>query len=218
MFIEGDGMKTKIFQILLGIMACGLIFQGGCKTADETGSSQCILTVRLSEGVSGAPAPGTYTYTEGETVSYFYTLMEGYRNMVVTLDGAEVPASGMINVCGNQTLEAGVAAPLDVRGKWKGWTVWYGSPTQIEEYYFEVIFEGGLSSGNIKISIDFLPSTYGSIYEVSGNEVEFKFTFSYFVSVHFWGTAESENRITGIFEYGVGIYSIARGTFYLERE
>jgi hypothetical protein len=64
------------------------------------------LTVNKGEGVVGAPDSGASKYKRGQSVDYSYTLQSGYHNLVVTLDGAAVAASGNISMKKNHTLEA----------------------------------------------------------------------------------------------------------------
>ncbi|UCH93906.1 MAG: hypothetical protein JSV88_27070 [Candidatus Aminicenantes bacterium] len=64
------------------------------------------LSVTRGEGVVGSPDSGNTTYDEGTQVNYSYSLQSGYIDLVVTLDGAAVPASGIINMNSNHTLIA----------------------------------------------------------------------------------------------------------------
>ncbi|MCK4762901.1 MAG: tetratricopeptide repeat protein [Candidatus Aminicenantes bacterium] len=64
------------------------------------------LTVNVGEGVTGNPAAGPYTYKEGETVNYNYSLQSGYSNLLVQKNGVEVPDSGIITMDKDYTLTA----------------------------------------------------------------------------------------------------------------
>jgi hypothetical protein len=64
------------------------------------------LTVNKGEGVAGAPDGGAIKYKRTQSVDYSYTLQSGYHNLVVTLDGAAVAASGNISMKKNHTLAA----------------------------------------------------------------------------------------------------------------
>jgi len=64
------------------------------------------LTVVLGDGVTGSPDAGETKYKRGSNVNYSYSLSPGYRNLKVTLDGAEVAASGTIAMKKNHRLEA----------------------------------------------------------------------------------------------------------------
>jgi hypothetical protein len=62
--------------------------------------------VTRGEGVTGNPDTGTFTYDEGSTVNYSYSVQEGYTDLAVTLDGQTVPSSGVVTMDGNHTLIA----------------------------------------------------------------------------------------------------------------
>ena len=64
------------------------------------------LTVNVGEGVTGTPASGTSTNKKGTVVNYSYSLQNGYDNLMVTLDGAAIAASGTVTMNANHTLEA----------------------------------------------------------------------------------------------------------------
>jgi hypothetical protein len=75
-------------------------------SATPDSSSEYTLTVSKGNGVNGTPNSGTFTYNEGETVNYNYTLQDGYKDLVVKLDGNTVGASGTITMSKNRTLNA----------------------------------------------------------------------------------------------------------------
>jgi hypothetical protein len=64
------------------------------------------LNVTKGNGVNGTPNSGTFTYNEGDTVNYSYSLQSGYQSLVVKIDGNVVAASGTITMNSNHTLEA----------------------------------------------------------------------------------------------------------------
>ena len=64
------------------------------------------LTVSVGEGVTGSPAAGTSTSKKGTVINYSYAKQAGYDNLVVTLDGAPVAASGSVTMNANHALEA----------------------------------------------------------------------------------------------------------------
>ena len=68
------------------------------------------LTVSKGTGVNGTPANGTFTYNDGNTVTYNYTLQIGYKNLTVTLDGVVVSNSGTITMSADHALSASAAA------------------------------------------------------------------------------------------------------------
>lgn len=64
------------------------------------------LTVSLGEGISGTPAAGSAQYKKNKTVSYNFSLQSGYQDLIVTLDGAAVAASGSLKMDKDHTLAA----------------------------------------------------------------------------------------------------------------
>ena len=97
-------MKIRTTLIIFAIALMAILSQNGCKTSAAVASNT--LTVTVSEGVTGTPATGSYTYNIGDTVNYSYSIQEGYSDLKVLLDNAEVAASGTITISGNQTLQA----------------------------------------------------------------------------------------------------------------
>jgi len=61
------------------------------------------LTVNLGTGVTGAPSVSN-TYAQGTVVSYSYSLVAGYSNLQVTLDGNPTAASGSVTMDAAHTL------------------------------------------------------------------------------------------------------------------
>ncbi len=61
------------------------------------------LTINLGTGTTGTPA-ATASYPQGTVVTYTFALLTGYQNLVVTLDGAPVAASGTVTMNGLHTL------------------------------------------------------------------------------------------------------------------
>lgn len=84
-------------------------------TAAASPLNQYTLTVTKGEGVAGTPNSGATTYDEGTAVNYSYSLQSGYTNLVVTLDGANVSASGTITMNSNHTLVANATFAGDNR-------------------------------------------------------------------------------------------------------
>jgi len=97
-------MKIRTTLIIFAIALMAILSQNGCKTSASVASNT--LTVTVSEGVTGTPATGSYTYNIGDTVNYSYSIQEGYSDLKVLLDNAEVAASGTITISGNHTLQA----------------------------------------------------------------------------------------------------------------
>jgi len=86
--------------------ASGTIKMDRNHTLTVTASKTFTLTVNRGAGVNGIPDTGTFFYTDGETVQYSYSLQAGYVDLVVTLDGLTVPASGSILMNKSHTLAA----------------------------------------------------------------------------------------------------------------
>lgn len=88
------------------VSSSGTITMDKNHTINASSSRQYTLTVTKGTGVDGAPDTGTAIYDNGATVNYGYTLQNGYTNLVVTLDGATVFASGTVTMNSNHTLIA----------------------------------------------------------------------------------------------------------------
>jgi hypothetical protein len=84
-------------------------------TAAASPLNQYTLTITKGEGINGIPDSGVTTYDEGTVVNYSYSLQGGYTNLVVTLDGANVSASGTITMNSNHTLVANATLAEDNR-------------------------------------------------------------------------------------------------------
>lgn len=72
----------------------------------EVTARQCTLTVIKGAGINGTPDSGTYTYQNGDIVSYNYTLQANYTDIVVTSDDVPVSPEGTITMNGPHTLKA----------------------------------------------------------------------------------------------------------------
>ncbi|MCK4761544.1 MAG: endo alpha-1,4 polygalactosaminidase [Candidatus Aminicenantes bacterium] len=102
-------MKKNYLLIFLSwICLFILLFVSACKVANNKGNgvTQYTLTVTLGEGLDGSPLNGTYTFNEGETVTYTFSLTTGYWGLEVTLDGAAVSAEGTVTMDRDHTLNA----------------------------------------------------------------------------------------------------------------
>lgn len=95
----------------------GLLINFSCKVGNDgeepPDDNTYTLTVWLGTGVEGTPAAGDYSYREGESVSYEYSLTVGYSDLTVTLDGQEVSAAGTINMDRNHSLNASSGSSAD---------------------------------------------------------------------------------------------------------
>ena len=69
------------------------------------------LTVIKGEGVKGSPSSGIYSYKLNDIVNYYYNLKNGYTNLVVKIDGNQVPNSGNFSMDNNRQLIAEASKP-----------------------------------------------------------------------------------------------------------
>jgi hypothetical protein len=107
---EGKTKKKKKFPWLLvagGVVLVAVTIILLTKKKKET---KYTLTVNLGEGIEGTPTAGTFAYVEGTNVNYNYRLQSGYSNLIVTLDGKEAAASGIIAMDRDHTLTAAAIA------------------------------------------------------------------------------------------------------------
>lgn len=64
------------------------------------------VTVKFGEGVTGNPLPGVIKLKDGIAFNYDFSLIEGYENLNVELNGEQIPSKGSIVVDRNFTIEA----------------------------------------------------------------------------------------------------------------
>lgn len=119
-----DAGHEKLTVMLDGkeIAASGTFTISGNHTlkaySDDNG--QFTLTVTLTDGVTGTPAKGTYTYALGAVVHYNYSLSDGFANLTATLDGTAIAAaSGTITMNKASVLAVKADRIYDVRGSWE---------------------------------------------------------------------------------------------------
>jgi len=103
---------TDLVVILDGIQInpSGIITMDRDHTLSVTSGKTYTLTVSKGTGVDGTPASGTFTYLDGNSVSYNYSLQDGYKNLTITIDGVTAPASGSITMNGDHTVVASATA------------------------------------------------------------------------------------------------------------
>lgn len=145
------------------------------------------LTVTLGHGVSGNPLSGTYYYDEGEESEYSYSVLDGFSNFTVTLDGAAVDASGTITFSQDHVLEASAENTYDISGSWDlGETYTDGSS-------FSVIltFIGDMLSGTVEDS-----DGGTGTYTVNGHIVEFTLEYPN-ITYSYIGAFSEENKMSG---------------------
>ena len=111
-------MKKTSFVLLFFLF---LIFIGNSCKVSESAKTQYTLTVIIPEGISANLTNGSHTYSEGDTVTYEFTLKNGYTNLQVTLDDQVVANSGTITMNANHTLKATIVfTQTDLKGRWVG--------------------------------------------------------------------------------------------------
>ncbi|MGE5341129.1 MAG: hypothetical protein ACM3SY_06570 [Candidatus Omnitrophota bacterium] len=98
------GLSVKLDD--QNVPASGTITMDASHTLSVTASKTFTLTVTRGTGINGTPETGTTTYTDGQTVTYNYTLQDGYTDLVVTIDGLTAPANGTIMMDRNHILAA----------------------------------------------------------------------------------------------------------------
>ncbi|MCX6556867.1 MAG: hypothetical protein NTW95_05460 [Candidatus Aminicenantes bacterium] len=101
--------KKKKFPLLL-LIATMLVAGAAIYYFAVVNNKEYTLTTSVGTGVNGAPASGAVKYKKGSTVSYNYSLASGYTTLVVTLDGAQVDASGTVTMDRDHSLSATAAA------------------------------------------------------------------------------------------------------------
>ncbi len=72
-----------------------------------------LLTIILGAGCSGNPS-NSQTYPLGTPVNYNYSVVNGYTNLVVKLDGVPVPVTGTITMSDSHTLTISATPPSPV--------------------------------------------------------------------------------------------------------
>jgi hypothetical protein len=196
-------MNKRVLIMSFFCLALCLIFNTACNLADNNGGSTTgpntyTLTVSVGEGVTGSPTSGTYSYTEGDTVSYTYNLQSGYINLAITLDGNPVASSGTINMLKdrilNATAEKSPTPQYDIRGTWNI-TIKYPSDVANHKTF---IFSGNLNQGTLQV--DF-PAVQGP-YTVTNSNVSFSYSYvdgdsGLNVTHSFTGSFTSANAMSG---------------------
>lgn len=82
------------------------LIHAGCKKdkKEDQEYKRYTLTVKVDNGVAGAPRTGSYQYQSGSTVNYGYRVSDDYTDMVVMLGTDTVPYEGSFIMDGNKTL------------------------------------------------------------------------------------------------------------------
>ncbi|NSW94163.1 MAG: hypothetical protein HPY62_05575, partial [Bacteroidales bacterium] len=64
------------------------------------------LNVEVGQGVDGYPRAGVYEYDTGMAVNYGYRALEGYINLVTTIDGNIIPDNGSFKIRKDHNLKS----------------------------------------------------------------------------------------------------------------
>jgi hypothetical protein len=94
--IEEISMNRKQTFRFFAALVC-ILWAVSCGKKHPAESNMYItytLTVFSEEGIDGYPLTGTYVLPEGDTSEYGYRALDDFADLVVTLDGEEVPAEG----------------------------------------------------------------------------------------------------------------------------
>lgn len=201
-------MSNKIIQMVIFIFLSGLLFFPACKTAED--AAQYTLTVTVGEGVSGVPAAGSYPYSEGDTVTYNYTLEAGYENLEVRLDGVPAANSGVITMNMNHTLTVTTDEKFNPTGDWEGWLYAGGG-----DFFASISFSGDYASGTVSGDIDSAGTNGTGTYSISGNNIEFFISYSA-GTIEFTGTIDDNDHMSGEFQVVTG--GSTTGTWTLSRQ
>jgi hypothetical protein len=183
--LKGGVMKKNIIVFIAFMI---FFYFSACKSTEEE-ISQFTLTVTVGEGVSGSPESGTFIYDESEVVTYDYSALDGYGNLIVTLDDAGVASSGTITMTGNHTLN--VTADIDIRGVWIG--SFYAGSTK---YYMDTTFSGEIFSGPAQARISHFSGKGNGLFSVSGDQIDFTLQWTS-VELRFTGTITGVSQMSG---------------------
>jgi hypothetical protein len=198
-------MTKKLFILMCMLGFVVILSFSGCTTAD---AANYTLTVTVSNGVTGTPATGSYTYTENDTVNYSYSAQTGYGGLTVTLDGTPVANAGVITMTASHTLA--VTADIDIRGLWTGRFYYDGDDCNLE-----ITFSGGVLSGSASGGFEWEGYYGNGDFTLSGNNIEFVMSFG----VAEWtciGTLSDVNHMSGDWTWitpgweGVGSFTLER--------
>lgn len=119
--------KYDSFILFIIILAGVLFFFVNCNVTSTNNNNndntvtRYSLTVTVGEGVDGTPVSGAYTYNDGDTVNYTFSLLTGYWGLTVTVDGSGAGAEGSLVMDSDHTLEAAANDLKDLLGEVESW-------------------------------------------------------------------------------------------------
>jgi flagellar basal body-associated protein FliL len=203
--------KKKKFPWLLAIAA--LLVVGAAVYYFVVINKKYTLTTTVGTGVNGTPATGSVKYKRKSVVNYNYSPASGYTNLVVTLDGAAVAASGTLTMDKDHTLSATatesfvltVAKNAGVNGTPETGTYTYASGASVSYNY-------SLASNYIDlvVKIDNAVATASGTIVMSGNHtLNASATFedpnaTYTLVVTFWNNYATGSPAQGTYHYSKG--------------
>jgi len=171
------------------------------------------LTTTVGTGVSGTPAAGSVKYKKKTVVNYNYAAADGYTNLVVTLDGAPVAASGTVTMDKDHTLSASatqtyvlaVAKYIGVNGTPDTGMYTYASGTVINYNYV-------LASNyiNLVVKLDDAAVAASGTFVMNGNHaMTANATYNgpnvtYTLTVEFWNGHGTGTPAAGTYSYPSG--------------
>ena len=148
-----------------------------CKKAEEVSEEIFIITVTVYNGVSGTPVAGEYEYRAGDEINYNFSILDGYSDLRVTLDGEERDPSGSFTVSYDHFL---TAYAFKGTGEFSLTVLLEEGATGTPEegyYYFnngdKLDYDFGLLSGyrNLSVRLDGFEIETSGTLEITGNHV-----------------------------------------------
>ncbi|UCH98404.1 MAG: hypothetical protein JSV88_16600 [Candidatus Aminicenantes bacterium] len=168
------------------------------------GTGEYKLSVSVGAGVTGTPETGTYFYDAGEQVNYSYALEDGYTNLRVTLDGAQVESTGTITISQDHILFAYAEKEYYIQGTW-GLTEQYNDGSSFE---VTVTFIGDTESGEV------FDSDGGTgTYTVDGRSVNFTIYYPEVIYEYTGSFYDEETMIGDAKRYIISESTYERGTW-----
>ncbi len=202
--LEERVMKSKLLFLLVVFCSLGLLVHPGCKTA---GDGEYVLTVTVTEGITGTPAAGSYSYSDGDLINYGYTPQSGYSNLTVQLDGVILVNSGVIAMDADHSMTVTADKLFNVNGDWAGVL----SVSGHGDYALDVSFNGGYYNGSASGFFD--GSSGSGDYTITNGSIEFNLVMLSVLRFYFTGTIDNDNRMSGSWDSNYG----PAGTWYLDR-
>ena len=219
-----------VFAILIG-----LLINTSCKKSQE--AIIYVLNVTIYDGVTGTPAAGTYTYDAGDEVDYSYTLLDGYTDLNVNLDGEKIENSGTITVTrehflvvtaaqGTGEFRFSVSVGTGITGTPEDGTYYYDAGEQIDYSYsledgytnLRVSFDGETiaSTGTITVSQEHTLFVFSEKeYYIQGSWTlaeEYEDGSAFAVTATFTGDTESGTVVDS--DGGTGTYTVSGGSVH----